>query len=53
MNARVLVVDDDLTIAGVVGDYLQDAAWRPGTRPTASRRCPWRGSGRPTLSYWT
>ena len=25
MNARVLVVDDDLTIAGVVGDYLQDA----------------------------
>ena len=25
MNARVLVVDDDLTVAGVVGDYLQDA----------------------------
>jgi len=25
MNARVLVVDDDLTIAGVVRDYLQDA----------------------------
>ena len=25
MNARVLVVDDDLTIAGVVGDYLRDA----------------------------
>jgi two-component system, OmpR family, response regulator ResD len=25
MNARVLVVDDDLTIAEVVGDYLQDA----------------------------
>ena len=25
MNARVLVVDDDPTIAGVVGDYLQDA----------------------------
>jgi DNA-binding response OmpR family regulator len=25
MNARVLVVDDDVTIAGVVGDYLQDA----------------------------
>jgi DNA-binding response OmpR family regulator len=25
MNARVLVVDDDLTIAEVVGDYLRDA----------------------------
>ncbi|HTU08319.1 MAG TPA: response regulator transcription factor [Trebonia sp.] len=25
MNARVLVVDDDVTIAEVVGDYLQDA----------------------------
>jgi DNA-binding response OmpR family regulator len=25
MNARVLVVDDDLTVAEVVGDYLRDA----------------------------
>jgi len=25
MNARILVVDDDLTIAEVVGDYLRDA----------------------------
>ncbi len=25
MNTRVLVVDDDLSIAGVVGDYLRDA----------------------------
>src|SRR5258708_1227983 len=25
MNARVLVVDDDLTIGEVVGDYLRDA----------------------------
>jgi DNA-binding response OmpR family regulator len=25
MNARVLVVDDDLTIAEIVGDYLRDA----------------------------
>ncbi len=25
MNARVLVIDDDLTIAEVVGDYLRDA----------------------------
>jgi DNA-binding response OmpR family regulator len=25
MNARILVVDDDLTIGEVVGDYLRDA----------------------------
>lgn len=41
MSARVLVVDDDLTIAEVVGDYLRGTRARtlggqPGSRPAGT-----------------